>query len=210
MKNIKLALFLIAASLFLFTSCATIVGGSKYNAHVEVTGRPNAKIYYNGNLKGSGNATFKVRRNEANKFTFTVLEDGCNEQKYNFTSHTFRGWALAGSIISWTSSTGTGIPLPFGVIVDLATGAYWKPDVKEKGVSKQNYKNFKYTVSYYECTQKNPENNEQFTDIIYLKNGTVFKGKIIERIFNDYIKFETKLGNVFFIKLDEIDKMTKE
>ncbi len=47
-------------------------------------------------------------------------------------------------------------------------------------------------------------------DVVYLKNGSIIKGTIIEQIPNVSIKIETKDGSVFFYKIDEVEKMTKE
>lgn len=135
-----------------FTSCATIIGGSKYNAHIVVADNSNAKIVYKGAVIGTGNASVKVKRNEANKFEFLLKQDGCEEQNYKFNSRTFRGWAFFGTIIGWTGIY-SGIPLPWGVAVDLATGAVWKPNINEKDVMKQDYKNFKYLVNYSKCNK---------------------------------------------------------
>jgi len=209
MKSKKAFLYLIAIAPILLTSCATIIGGSKYNAHIVVADRPNAKIVYQGEVKGTGNATIKVKRNEANKFSFIVKEDGCNEQKYDYTSRTFRGWAFVGTIVGWTGVL-NGIPLPWGVVTDLATGAVWKPNSMEKGVSKGDYKNFKYLVNYTNCTQSKSETNQQLLDVVYLKNGSVIKGTIIEQVPNVQIKIQTKDGNIFVYKIDEIEKMTRE
>lgn len=205
-KSLSAGLFI---STILLSSCATIIGGSKYYAHIVVVDRPTAKIVYQGEVKGTGNATIKVKRTEANKFYFTVKEEGCNEQQYNYTSRTFRGWAFVGTIVGWTGLI-QGIPLPWGVVTDLATGAVWKPNVMEKGVSKEDYKNFKYQVNYTNCSQSQSENKQQFLDVVYLKNGSVIKGTIIEQVPNVQIKIQTKDGNIFVYKIEEIEKMTKE
>jgi len=47
-------------------------------------------------------------------------------------------------------------------------------------------------------------------DVVYLKNGDVRKGTIIENVPNDYIKIETNDGSIFTIKYADIQKMTKE
>ena len=47
-------------------------------------------------------------------------------------------------------------------------------------------------------------------DVIYLKNGSIIKGTIIEQIPNESIKLKTKDGNIFVFKMDELTKMTKE
>lgn len=145
----------------LLSNCATIVGGSRYVAHVVVVDRPSATIVVNGEQKGHGSATFLVKRNSADKFSFTVQEQDCAKETYTYTSRTFRGWAFFGSIVGWTgvlsSSDGTWIPLPWGMVVDLATGAVWKPNVLEKGISKEDYKNFRYTINYTGCQTKSGE-----------------------------------------------------
>ena len=43
--------------------------------------------------------------------------------------------------------------------IRLATGAFVKPYVKEKGLSKVNYKNFKYTLEYKGCANSNSWDN---------------------------------------------------
>ncbi len=147
--RIIFSLFFVGILLHL-THCATIVGGSKYNAHVLVNGSPKAEIFYQGQKMGSGGATFKVKRNQAHKFSLTIKEPGCEEQKFDYHFRVFRGWAFVGTLIGWTGQSG-GVPLPWGLVVDLVTGAFWKPDFQEKGVSKYSYKNFGYLIHYTGC-----------------------------------------------------------
>jgi hypothetical protein len=73
-----------------------------------------------------------------------------------------RGWALAGSIIFWTGSTF----IPWGVLLDAITGAWWKPDVSEATVSKINYDTFLYTVEYTDCAAP-PKSTSSETDTGY-------------------------------------------
>jgi len=47
-------------------------------------------------------------------------------------------------------------------------------------------------------------------DVVYLKNGSIIKGQIIEQIPNVTIKIQTRDGSVFVYKIDEIEKITKE
>jgi len=49
-----------------------------------------------------------------------------------------------------------------------------------------------------------------YEDVVYLKNGSIIHGIIIEQIPNKSIKLQTRDGNVFVYKIDEIEKMTKE
>src|SRR5262245_50119378 len=96
-----ICLALTAVAIF-FSSCATIVGGSKYYAHVVVVDRPSAKITVNGEQKGNGSATFPVKRTMADKFSVTIQEQGCAAETFNYTSKVFRGAAFFGSIVGWT------------------------------------------------------------------------------------------------------------
>jgi len=49
-----------------------------------------------------------------------------------------------------------------------------------------------------------------YEDVVYLKNGSIIHGIIIEQVPNQSVKIQTRDGNVFFYKIDEIEKMTKE
>lgn len=210
MKRNNYTLLLNLVTLLFISSCATIIGGSKYNAHIVVSERPNAKIIYNNEVLGKGNATIKLNRNEINKFSFKVMEDGCSEQQYQFNSRTFRGWSFVGTILGWTGVV-SGIPIPWGVIVDMATGSVWKPNEMERGISKMDYKNFKYVVNYTICENTKPKyNGNNSFDVVYLKNGSIVKGTIIEQIPNVLIKLQTKDENIFVFKMEEIERIVKE
>jgi hypothetical protein len=47
-------------------------------------------------------------------------------------------------------------------------------------------------------------------DIVYLKNGSVIKGEIIEQVPNQSIKIQTSDGNIFVYNFSDIEKITKE
>lgn len=47
-------------------------------------------------------------------------------------------------------------------------------------------------------------------DVIYLKNGDILKGTIIENVPNDYARIELQGGSVFTVKYVDIAKFTKE
>lgn len=49
-----------------------------------------------------------------------------------------------------------------------------------------------------------------FEEVVYLKNGSVIRGTIIEQIPNQTLKLQTKEGNIFVYKYDEVLKTTKE
>lgn len=52
--------------------------------------------------------------------------------------------------------------------------------------------------------------NGNMEDVVYLKNGSVIHGIIIEQIPNESLKVKTKDGNVFVYKMTEVEKLTKE
>jgi len=49
-----------------------------------------------------------------------------------------------------------------------------------------------------------------FQDVVYLKNGSIIRGIIIEQRPNQSIKIETADRSVFVYQMDEIEKLTKE
>ena len=49
-----------------------------------------------------------------------------------------------------------------------------------------------------------------YQDVVYLKNGSIIKGTIIEQVPNKSIKIETADRSVFVYQMDEIEKLTKE
>ena len=53
-----------------------------------------------------------------------------------------------------------------------------------------------------------PQNRTQ--DVVYLKNGSIIRGLIVEQIPNISLKIETMDRNVFIFKMEEIEKITKE
>ena len=51
---------------------------------------------------------------------------------------------------------------------------------------------------------------QDYDDVVYLKNGSVIRGVIIEQVPNESLKIQTKDGNLFVYKFSEVQKMTKE
>jgi hypothetical protein len=145
MKN-PISILIWLATIPTLQNCATITGGNKYNAHVVIKDHPLATIKHNGEFKGSGTAFIQVKRKDANTFSIAVSESGCSEQIINFNKRSFRGGPFVGT-------------LPWGVAFDLVTGALWKPNIKEPGVAKNDYKNYTYFVDYSGCNQANVSAN---------------------------------------------------
>ncbi|MGP1446004.1 MAG: SHOCT domain-containing protein [Candidatus Limimorpha sp.] len=147
--------------LALFTSCATIFGGARYNARVQVPNHPEAVIEYQGVPMGKGNAFFKIKRKDANKVHFIVKEEGCEPETFSFHGRKFRTGNFIGTlfltdVVLFYSLDEYGnrdhvsfaVPLPIGLIVDACTAAWWKPDEMEKGITRLDYDNFLYTLEY--------------------------------------------------------------
>lgn len=195
----KTNIFSFLAITFIISSCATTVGGSYYFANVQVKGKPLTKIYYKNALKGTGTAMLKIKRSEANNFAVTLKEDSCQDQTFNYTSRTFRGYAF-------TATAFTGV----GALTDLLSGSVWKPDVSEKGISQENYKIFSYAIDFTGCnsTAIDYKISNKIIDIIYLKNGSIISGLILETDEFGY-KFKPKDGEITFIKKVDVEKTMK-
>lgn len=64
-----------------------------------------------------------------------------------------------------------------------------------------------FLIIFYSAKSFSQKINE---DVLYLKNGSIIRGVIIEQIINQSIKIQTKDRNVFVFKYEEIEKITKE
>jgi hypothetical protein len=51
---------------------------------------------------------------------------------------------------------------------------------------------------------------QQLQDVVYLKDGSIIHGQIIEQVPNVSIKIQTRDGNVFTYKIESIEKMLRE
>lgn len=58
--------------------------------------------------------------------------------------------------------------------------------------------------------RKTTEENGELKDVVYLKNGSIIRGVIIEQIPNESIKIRTNDGSVFVYSTEEILKILKE
>lgn len=62
-----------------------------------------------------------------------------------------------------------------------------------------------FLISEYSHAQ-----STQYEEVVYLKNGSVIRGVILEQTPNVSIKIATRDSNLFVFKIDEIEKITKE
>lgn len=51
---------------------------------------------------------------------------------------------------------------------------------------------------------------QSFREVVYLKNGSMIKGIIIEQVPNESLKIQTADGSVFVYKIEDVEKITKE
>ena len=49
-----------------------------------------------------------------------------------------------------------------------------------------------------------------YVDVVYLKNGSIIKGIILEQIPNQTIKIETADGSIFVYDMNRVTKITRE
>ncbi len=151
-RNIHTCSFLFL--LIFASSCATIVGGSKYYANITVDDHSDAYIYYNEAIAGKGYASIKIPRNEIDELVFTVKKEGCDDQNFAYVSKRVRGWALANSILFFTSAAP--FPIPYGALIDFAFGSIYKPDIRERGIIKNDFRHYNYILDYTGCDASKP------------------------------------------------------
>lgn len=61
--------------------------------------------------------------------------------------------------------------------------------------------------------EPNPNNNPvtpQVKDVVYLKDGSIIKGTVLQIIPNDILKIEIPGGSILVYKMADVDKITKE
>ena len=56
----------------------------------------------------------------------------------------------------------------------------------------------------------NASAQQSYQDVVYLKNGSIIRGTIIEQVPNQYLKIETPDRSVFVYQMSEITKMARE
>ena len=236
---------LIVATSLLFTSCATIFGGRKYNATIK-TNRPNAEIWFNNQFIGHGNGKLLVLRKDANKISIEIKERGCLDTQFFFSSRKLRplvfanaiapvslSFLLSYNVIFFRQEVG-GSPVRTPISIDYTSGnllAIWtlssyvdlinfssmyKPNENEPGIYKINDDSYEYRLNStcipIETTQyiQNTSTKSALKGVVYLKNGSVIRGSIIEIIPNKSIKIQTIDGSIFVFKFEEIERYTQE
>ncbi len=51
---------------------------------------------------------------------------------------------------------------------------------------------------------------QTYQEVVYLKNGSVIRGVVIEQVPNESLKIQTADGSIYVYQMDEVEKITKE
>lgn len=51
---------------------------------------------------------------------------------------------------------------------------------------------------------------QQYTEVVYLKNGSMIRGTVVEQVPGESFKIRTADGSIFVYRMDEVQKITKE
>jgi hypothetical protein len=124
----------------LFNSCGVMFGGSKYQGTIIAKDHPNAEIYANGKKLGTGQATALFPREK--DLTVELREPGCETKTQTFGT-SFRTGNFILSVVSWGLFS----------LIDIGTGASYKPDRKNPAIKQDNTKDFTFTVDGPACTK---------------------------------------------------------
>ena len=68
----------------------------------------------------------------------------------------------------------------------------------------------KFIVREQEINNRSGIKNVEYVDVLYLQNGSIIRGMIIEQIPNVKIKIQTSDGSIFVHSIDQVLKITKE
>ena len=55
-----------------------------------------------------------------------------------------------------------------------------------------------------------PAAAQQYQEVVYLKNGSVIKGVVIEQVPGQSVKVQTQDGSIFVYEMSKVDKIVKE
>lgn len=83
--------------------------------------------------RGNGEASTLVDRKACDMINITVQEGDDEPQTSVFSGKRFRTGTLVADILAF---------FPVGIIIDAITGAWWRPDEREMGVSRIDVDNY--------------------------------------------------------------------
>ncbi len=110
MKRI-ISVFLTVAFVLSLSSCAAIFNGSKKRVNI-TSSTPESKIYVDGILVGTDNASVKLKRKQDH--SIVVKKDGCKSQIVSLDKEFQIGWVFLYLFVN-----------PFAIITDAPTGAWF-------------------------------------------------------------------------------------
>ena len=96
----------------------------------------------------------------------------------------------------------------YGGVILLALGLIIKLIASASGNSSQPLPAGAQVVETAPASQE--VKKTEYVDVIYLKNGSIIRGMVMEQIPNESIKIQTADGSLFVYKMDEVLKITKE
>jgi hypothetical protein len=104
------------------------------------------------------------------------------------------GWILFGAGMLIMALVSGVVPIVFGFLLAMAgiIMIYPKKDTPSKK------------------TPPKVEPVSNYTDVVYLKNGSIIKGTIVEQTPGTQVKIQTRDGNMFVYDFSTIEKITKE
>jgi hypothetical protein len=120
---------------------------------------------------------------------------------------------LAKKVIAKTNDAGSNRPigvalLILGIVVALFVSLLLGVVLLLIGIVIMGRNPKSRTISNPPASTKPEE--KTYIDVVYLKNGSIIKGQIIEQIPSVSLKIETTGGSIFVYKMDEVEKITKE
>ena len=91
-----------------------------------------------------------------------------------------------------------------GIITEQIIGKSVKLETRDGNI-------FVFKIEEIEkITKESADWGESLIDVVHTTSGNVIKGSIVEQIIGESIKLETKDGNIFIFKMEDVDKITRE
>src|SRR4051812_45874354 len=66
------------------------------------------------------------------------------------------------------------------------------------------------TLLLFSCYFLSAQTLADYEEVVYLKNGSIIRGVIIEQVPGKSLKIQTKDRNVFVYQMEEVEKISKE
>lgn len=103
------------------------------------------------------------------------------------------GGILCGVFLAWWLAA---ILIPLGIICIVSAAN----TISKNSELKREYRE----------NQKENKKSAEKSNVVYLKNGSMIRGEILEMNPNDSVKIQTSDGSIFVYKMDEVLKITRE